>query len=201
MILNKTCKKIIQAGLIKYLRFCKDSTKLLFCLIIRFLGNVLPARKAKLPRSWHYVAKLYPDFNARIIHIFPSQYPMCILTYLVIIIIYFLVWRFEQRRHILWCTVITKITTLFHIDTLATAHSKTQTLSKLVAILFQQLVNRMCSYCLFPACWQVVNGLLTTCYKVVELNRPVTSCSNNLLSSCNSTICQQVGNDNLVATW
>jgi hypothetical protein len=33
-------------------------------------------------------------------------------------------------------------------------------------MLFQQLVNRMCSHCLFPACWQVVNGLLTTCYKV-----------------------------------
>jgi hypothetical protein len=48
---------------------------------------------------------------------------------------------------------------------------------------------------------QVVNGLLTTCYKVVELNRLVTSCSNNyLLSSCNSTICQQVVSDNLVAT-
>jgi hypothetical protein len=46
--------------------------------------------------------------------------------------------------------------------------------------------------CLFPACWQVVNGLLTTCYKVFELNRLVISSSNNLLSSCNSTICQQV---------
>jgi hypothetical protein len=55
-------------------------------------------------------------------------------------------------------------------------------------MLFQQLVNRMCSHCLFPACWKVVNGLLTTCYKVVELNRLVTSCSNNLIS----TICQQV---------
>ena len=42
-------------------------------------------------------------------------------------------------------------------------------------------------------------GLLTTCYKVVELNRRVTSCFNNLLSSCNSTICQQVVSDNLVA--
>jgi hypothetical protein len=38
-------------------------------------------------------------------------------------------------------------------------------------------------------------------YKVVELNRLVTSCSNNLLSSSNSTICQQVVSDNLVATW
>ena len=68
-------------------------------------------------------------------------------------------------------------------------------------MLFQQLVNRMCSHCLFQACWQVVNGLLTTCYKVVELNRLVTSCSNNLLSPCNSTICQQVVSDNLVATF
>jgi hypothetical protein len=68
-------------------------------------------------------------------------------------------------------------------------------------MLFQKLVNRMCSHCLFPACWQVLNGLLATSYKVVELNRLVTSCSNNLLSSCNSTICQQVVSDNLVATW
>ena len=73
--------------------------------------------------------------------------------------------------------------------------------SCVVTRLFQQLVNRMCSHCLFPACWKVVNSLLTTCYKVVELDRLVTSCSNNLLSSCNSTICQQVVSDNLVATW
>ena len=33
-----------------------------------------------------------------------------------------------------------------------------------------------------------MNGLLTTCYKVVELNRLVTSCSNNLLSSCSNLI-------------
>jgi hypothetical protein len=72
---------------------------------------------------------------------------------------------------------------------------------RLVAMLFQQLVNRMCSHCLFPACWQVVNGLLATCYKVVELSRLGTCCSNNLLSSSNSTICQQVVSDNLVATW
>jgi hypothetical protein len=68
-------------------------------------------------------------------------------------------------------------------------------------MLFQQLVNRMCSHCLFPARWQVVNGLLTTCYKDVELDGLVTSCSNNLLSTFNSTICQQVVSDNLVATW
>jgi hypothetical protein len=61
-------------------------------------------------------------------------------------------------------------------------HKLSQTYSRLVAMLFQQLVNRMCSHCLFPACWQVVNGLLTTYYKVVELNRLVTSCWNNLLS-------------------
>jgi hypothetical protein len=33
------------------------------------------------------------------------------------------------------------------------------------------------------AYWQVVNGLLKTCYKVVELNRLITSCSKNLLPS------------------
>jgi hypothetical protein len=80
-------------------------------------------------------------------------------------------------------------------------HKLYQTCSRLVAMLFQQLVNRMCSHCLFPACWQVINGLLAICYKVVELNRLITSYSNNLLSSCNSTICQQVVSDNLVATW
>jgi hypothetical protein len=69
-----------------------------------------------------------------------------------------------------------------------------------IAVLLQQLVNRMCSHCLFPACWHVVNGLLTTCYTVVELKRLVTSCSNNWLLSCNSSICQQVVSDNLVAT-
>jgi hypothetical protein len=41
-------------------------------------------------------------------------------------------------------------------------------------MLFQQLVNRMCSHCLFPAYSQVVSGLLATCYKVAELNRLVT---------------------------
>ena len=51
------------------------------------------------------------------------------------------------------------------------------------------------------ACWQVGIDLLTTCYKVVELNRLVTSCSNDLLSSCNSTIFQQVVSNNLVANW
>jgi hypothetical protein len=55
------------------------------------------------------------------------------------------------------------------------------------AMLFQQLVNRMCSHCLF-----------TTCYKVDELNRLVTSRFNNFLSSCNSTVCQQVVSDNLL---
>jgi hypothetical protein len=38
-------------------------------------------------------------------------------------------------------------------------------------------------------------------HKVVQLNRFVTSCSNNLLSSCNSTISQQVVSKNLVASW
>jgi hypothetical protein len=31
-------------------------------------------------------------------------------------------------------------------------------------MLSKKLVIRMCSHCLFPACWQLVNGLLTTCY-------------------------------------
>jgi hypothetical protein len=56
------------------------------------------------------------------------------------------------------------------------------------------ILTRMCLHCLS------LTALLTTCYKVVELNRLVTSCSNNLLSSCNSTSCQQVVSDNFVAT-
>jgi hypothetical protein len=51
--------------------------------------------------------------------------------------------------------------------------------SRLVAMLFQQLVNRICSicsHCLFPACWQLCWDLLQvveTCYKLLRL---VTSC-------------------------
>jgi hypothetical protein len=56
-------------------------------------------------------------------------------------------------------------------------------------------------YCQQDVFALLVPSMLTTCYKVVELNRLVTSCSNNLLSSCNPTTCQQVASDNLVATW
>jgi hypothetical protein len=56
-------------------------------------------------------------------------------------------------------------------------------------------VPTTCQQAVFPLLVQLVDklsvdGLLTTCYKVVELNKLVTSCSNNFLSSCNSTICQ-----------
>jgi hypothetical protein len=44
---------------------------------------------------------------------------------------------------------------------------------------FALLVPSLLTSCLY--------GLLTTCYKVVELNRLVACCSNNSLSSCNST--------------
>jgi hypothetical protein len=64
-----------------------------------------------------------------------------------------------------------------------------QTCSNVVPITCQQDVLAL-----------LVPNLLTTCYKDVELNRLVTSCSINLLSLCNSTICQQVVSDNLVAT-
>jgi hypothetical protein len=79
------------------------------------------------------------------------------------------------------------------------------------SVLAQVVTNRQqtCSNAVPTTCQQDVFALLvpslwTTCYKVVELNRLVTSCSNNSLSSCNSTICQQVVSDNLVgfvATW
>jgi hypothetical protein len=54
--------------------------------------------------------------------------------------------------------------------------------------------------CVRTACSQHVDNkpLTTTCYKVIELKRLATGSSNNLLSSCNSTICQQVVSDNAV---
>ena len=52
--------------------------------------------------------------------------------------------------------------------------------SRLVAMLFQQLVNRMCSYCLFPACWQLATSLLSS----TDLLQVVRT---TLLSSCNLT--------------
>ena len=66
-------------------------------------------------------------------------------------------------------------------------------------------LQQICSNAVPTTCQQdvfalLVPSLLTTCYKVVEPNRLVTSCSNNLLSSCSSTICQQAASDNLVAT-
>jgi hypothetical protein len=66
-------------------------------------------------------------------------------------------------------------------------------------------LQQTCSNAVPTTCQQnvfalLVPSLLTTCYEVAELDRLVTSCSNNLLSSCNSTTCQQVVSDNLVAT-
>jgi hypothetical protein len=190
MILNKTCKKIIQAGLIKYLRCCKDSTKLLFCLIIRFLGNVLPARKAKLPRSWHYVAKLYPDFIARIIHIFPSQYPTYIFTYLVIIIIYFLVWRFEQRRHILWCTVITKSNNFV-------SHWYIGNCTRKNANLEQTCSNYVPTTCQQDVFVLLVPSLLTSCQRLLSSTHLLQVVS----TPCYRPAIQQVVSDNLIETW
>jgi hypothetical protein len=67
-------------------------------------------------------------------------------------------------------------------------------------------LQQTCSNAVPTTCEQdvfalLVPNLLATCYKVVELNRLVISCSNNSLSSCNSTISQHVVSDNLVATW
>jgi hypothetical protein len=60
-------------------------------------------------------------------------------------------------------------------------------------------LQQTCSNAVPTTCQQdvfalLVPSLLTTCYKVVELNRLVTSRCNNLLSSCNpddlSTSCE-----------
>ena len=66
-------------------------------------------------------------------------------------------------------------------------------------------LQQTCSDAVATTCQQdvfalLVPSLLTTCYEVIELNRLVTSCSNNLLSSFNSTLCQKIVSDNLVAT-
>jgi hypothetical protein len=60
-------------------------------------------------------------------------------------------------------------------------------------------LQQICTSAVPTTCHQdvfalLVPSLLTSCYKVVELNRLDTSCSNNLLSCCNS-ICQQVVSD------
>ena len=70
---------------------------------------------------------------------------------------------------------------------------------------FVTKLQQTCSNAVPTTCQQdvsalLVPSLLTSCYKVVELNRLFTCCSNNLLLSCNSTICEQVVCDNLVAT-
>ena len=59
----------------------------------------------------------------------------------------------------------------------------------------------MCSHWLSQACWLVATSLQQTCYKLDELNNLVTSCSNNLLSCCKSTTCQQVVSHKLGTTW
>jgi hypothetical protein len=71
-------------------------------------------------------------------------------------------------------------------------------------------LQQTCSNAVSTTCQQDVFALLVPCllitcyYKVVELNRLVASCSNNSLSSCNSTFCDceqvRVTTDNLVAT-
>jgi hypothetical protein len=63
-------------------------------------------------------------------------------------------------------------------------------------------LQQTCSNAVPTTCQQDVFALLvpsslTTCYKAVEHNRLVTSCSNTFLSSWNSTICQQVASGNL----
>jgi hypothetical protein len=86
---------------------------------------------------------------------------------------------------------------LTHVKT----HRLQQTYIRLVAMLFQQLVNRMCSHCLFPACWQVVYGFLGTCYKVVELNRLVIVLQFNTLStSCEWQACSNLNINSIVTT-
>jgi hypothetical protein len=66
-------------------------------------------------------------------------------------------------------------------------------------------LQQTCSNAVPTTCQQdvfalLVPSLLATCCRVVELNRLVPA-TNNLLSSRNSTICQQkVASDNLVAT-
>jgi hypothetical protein len=73
--------------------------------------------------------------------------------------------------------------------------------SQVVTNLQQTCSNAVPTTCQQDVFALLVLSLLTTCYKVVQRNRLVINCSNNLLSSRNSTSCQQVVSDNLVATW
>ena len=57
-------------------------------------------------------------------------------------------------------------------------------------MLFQQLVNRMCLHCLFPACWQLATRLLSSTDLLQVVPR-----------TCYRPAIQQVVSDNLIATW
>jgi hypothetical protein len=98
--------------------------------------------------------------------------------------------RYNIDASVLWKMVYTRKNTQVATN---------ETCSNAVPTTCQQDVFALLAPSLLTSC-QRLASLLTTCYKVVELNRLVTSCSNNLLSSCNSTICLQVASDNLVGT-
>jgi hypothetical protein len=72
-----------------------------------------------------------------------------------------------------------------------------QTCSNVVPTTCQQDVFALLVPRLLTSCQRLVDKLATRLLSSTDL---VTSCSNNLLSSCNSKICQQVVSDNLVAT-
>jgi hypothetical protein len=63
-------------------------------------------------------------------------------------------------------------------------------------MLFQQLVNRMCSHCLFPACWQLATRLLSS----TTVNKGSTDLLKVVPTTCYRPAIQQVVSENLVAT-
>jgi hypothetical protein len=71
-----------------------------------------------------------------------------------------------------------------------------QTCSNAVPTTCQQNVFALLVPSLLTSCQRLADNLLQGC----RAQQTFYSCSNNLLSSCNSTICQQVVSDNLVAT-
>jgi hypothetical protein len=71
-----------------------------------------------------------------------------------------------------------------------------KTYSRLVTMLFQQLVNRMCSHCLFP----VVDKLSTACSQLATRLLSSTDLLQVVPTTCYRPAIQQVVSDNFVAT-
>jgi hypothetical protein len=134
-----------------------------------------------------------------------------VLPYLTCIII-------QKRNSLSYTRKTTQVITNLHIAcvpvhyTVCSGLEHRLTCTRLIAVLFQQLVNRMCSQLvdkqceqnLLTACWQ-------TCYKMVifacKFNKPAADlyqlicCSNNFSTGCVRTACSQLVRKLSTACW